>query len=71
MDSGIRQLDAAELDLVAGGGVGWNLIKIGAALVGNLAGGPVGAATAAGLATVVEAAVNSPPLPWFDDGTTD
>jgi hypothetical protein len=29
MDTGIRQLDAAELDLVAGGGLGASLIKIG------------------------------------------
>jgi len=71
MDVAIRQLDAAELDLVAGGGLGWNLVKIGAALVGNLAGGPVGAATAAGLASLAEAAANEPPQPWFDDGTTD
>jgi hypothetical protein len=50
---------------------GWNLIKIGAALIGNLAGGPVGAATAAGLASLCEAAAAEPSIGWVDTGQTD
>jgi hypothetical protein len=72
MDTGIRQLDAAELDLVAGGGLGASLIKIGVTLIGNLAGSPIVAAAAAALANVVEAAVNAPPQPWVEiPGQTD
>jgi hypothetical protein len=63
---------ASLLDFVAGGGLGWNLVKIGAALAGTLAGGPIGGATAAGLASLAEAAANEPTkIGWFDDGTTD
>jgi hypothetical protein len=71
MEIAIRELNDSELDLVAGGGLGWNLIKIGAALIGNLAGGPVGAATAAGLASLCEAAAAEPSIGWVDTGQTD
>jgi len=71
MDAAIRQLDDAELDLVAGGGLGWNLIKIGAALVGSLAGGPILGATGAALASLGEAAAAQPSIGWVDTGQTD
>jgi hypothetical protein len=71
MEIAIRELDHSELDLVAGGGVGWSLIKVAAGLFGNLAGGPILAATGVALANVVEAAVNEPSIGYVDDGTRD
>ena len=72
MEIAIRELDCSELDLVAGGGLGWNLVKIAASLVGGLAGGPILAATGAALASLGEAAANEPTkIGWFDDGTRD
>ena len=71
MEIVIRELDYSELDLVSGGGLGWNLIKIGAALVGSLAGGPILGATGAALASLGEAAAAEPSIGWVDDGTRD
>jgi hypothetical protein len=47
MDVAVRQLDAAELTAVAGGGAVSDLGKIGWGLTGGLIGGPVAAAAAA------------------------
>ena len=41
MDVAIRELDAAELDIVAGGNKAWDLAKIWTAAVGSVIGGPV------------------------------
>jgi hypothetical protein len=71
MDVAIRQLDAAELDLVAGGGVGADLVKVAVGLIGGLAGGPILAAAGVALTIVTQAALNEPAQPWVDTGWTD
>jgi hypothetical protein len=47
----VRELTDTELATVAGGGTGFDLLKIAGGLIGALAGGPWGAA--AGASTVV------------------
>jgi len=71
METAIRELDYSELDLVAGGGLGWNLIKIAAGLIGGLAGGAIRAATGAAMASLGEAAAAQPSIGWVDTGQTD
>jgi hypothetical protein len=59
MDSGIRQLDAAELTAVAGGGVASDLGKIGWGLTGALIGGSVAAAACVGAFVIANAFLDS------------
>jgi hypothetical protein len=63
MDAGIRQLDAAELDIVAGGN-GWDVAKIWvAATLSAIGGGPIGAAFCATAVIAIQAAHNDPYVP--------
>jgi hypothetical protein len=59
MDVAIRQLDAAELTAVAGGGVLSDLGKIGYGLAGGLIGGGVVAATSAAFYVVANSFLDS------------
>jgi hypothetical protein len=71
MEIAIRELDHSELDLVAGGSVLGDLVKVGVGLIGGLAGGPILAATGVALTIVAQAALNEPAQPWVDTGWTD
>ena len=62
MNVAIRELDAAELDIVAGGSV-WDLVKIWGAAVGSYLAGPFGGAAVATTVIGIQAAHNNPYVP--------
>ncbi len=69
MDVAIRELNAAELDIVAGGSA-WDMVKIWAgAVVSAIGGGPIGAAIAATTVIGIQAAHNNPYVPDCSGGT--
>jgi hypothetical protein len=63
MDLAIRELDAAALDIVAGGNKAWDLAKIWAGVIGSVVAGPVGGGLAASAVIGVQAAHENPYVP--------
>jgi hypothetical protein len=62
MDVAIRELDAAELDIVAGGSV-WDVAKVWVAFAASQVAGGFGAALAATAVIGIQAAHNNPYTP--------
>ena len=63
MNMAIRELDAAELDIVAGGNA-WTLAKVWAGAIASAIGlGPLGGAAAVTTVTMIEYAHNNPYIP--------
>ncbi len=63
MDMAIRQLDAAELDMVAGGNKMWDLAKIWVGAACSAIAGPFGAALGASAVIGIQAAHENPYIP--------
>ncbi len=63
MNVGIRELDAFELDIVAGGNKVWDLAKIWVGAIGSVIGGPVVAALGASAVIGIQFAHENPYIP--------
>lgn len=70
MDVAIRELETAELDIVAGAGPSaWDFAKLWAGAGGSLIGGPILMALAASAVMGIQAAHQNPYVPNCEGGT--